>query len=184
MHQGCGPLEIPLPSGRPARAGDRRARLNLPRRRGRTTFLHPRAAMRPGSGGSCHRPGAVYPRVLDELVPAPRHVTDRYGNRVVKADHGRLTARLPPIRGLKEHPTCTNATVPATPTSATAGTPATSTTPRRSGYRSVSAAAPPRSGGSRPGRSTSRTGRGHLDQRYHVRGRGERQRAVRWRKAA
>ena len=43
----------------------------------------------------------VYPRVLDELVPA-RHVTDRYGNNVVEADHGRLKARLRPIRGLKQ----------------------------------------------------------------------------------
>jgi transposase, IS6 family len=43
----------------------------------------------------------VYPRVLDELVPAARHVTDRYQNNVVEADHGRLKARLRPMRGLK-----------------------------------------------------------------------------------
>ena len=43
----------------------------------------------------------VYPRALDELVPAARHVTDRYQNNVVEADHGRLKARLRPMRGLK-----------------------------------------------------------------------------------
>jgi transposase-like protein len=40
--------------------------------------------------------------VLDELVPAVRHVTERYRNNVVEADHGRLTARLRPMRGLKQ----------------------------------------------------------------------------------
>ncbi len=43
----------------------------------------------------------VYPRLLDELAPAARHVTDRYANNRVEADHGRLKARLHPMRGLK-----------------------------------------------------------------------------------
>src|SRR3954447_7667968 len=43
----------------------------------------------------------VYPRVLDELVPAARHVSDQYENNRVEADHGRLKARLRPMRGLK-----------------------------------------------------------------------------------
>jgi hypothetical protein len=42
-----------------------------------------------------------YLRVLDELVPAAAHVTERYGNNRVEADHGRLKARLRPTRGLK-----------------------------------------------------------------------------------
>jgi transposase, IS6 family len=42
----------------------------------------------------------VYPRVLDELVPAARHVTEQYANNAVEADHGRLKARLRPMRGL------------------------------------------------------------------------------------
>jgi transposase-like protein len=41
------------------------------------------------------------PRVIDELVPAARHVTERYANNVAEADHGRLKARLRPMRGLK-----------------------------------------------------------------------------------
>jgi IS6 family transposase len=43
----------------------------------------------------------VYPRVLDELVPAARHVTEQDANNAVEADHGRLKARLRPTRGLK-----------------------------------------------------------------------------------
>jgi IS6 family transposase len=43
----------------------------------------------------------VYPRVLDELVAGARHVVEQYANNVVEADHGRLKARLRPMRGLK-----------------------------------------------------------------------------------
>jgi transposase-like protein len=43
----------------------------------------------------------VYPRIVEELEPAARHVTERYANNVVEADHGRLKARLRPMRGLK-----------------------------------------------------------------------------------
>ena len=47
---------------------------------------------------------AVNPRVIDELAPAARHVTQQYANNVVEADHGRLTSRLRPMRGLKRLP--------------------------------------------------------------------------------
>ena len=43
----------------------------------------------------------AYPRVLDELVPAALHDTEQYSNNRVDADHGRLKARLRPMRGLK-----------------------------------------------------------------------------------
>jgi transposase-like protein len=43
----------------------------------------------------------VYPRVLEELAPGARHIWDRYANNAVEADHGRLKARLRPMRGLK-----------------------------------------------------------------------------------
>jgi transposase, IS6 family len=46
---------------------------------------------------------SVYPRVLDELVPAAIHTTEQYANNPVEADHGRLRARLRPMRGLKRH---------------------------------------------------------------------------------
>lgn len=42
-----------------------------------------------------------YPRVLDELAPAACHITEQYANNPVEADHGRLKARLRPMRGLK-----------------------------------------------------------------------------------
>ncbi len=43
----------------------------------------------------------AYLRVLDELVPTALHVTEQYTNNTVEADHGRLKARLRPMRGLK-----------------------------------------------------------------------------------
>jgi transposase-like protein len=45
---------------------------------------------------------AAYPMVLEELLPAPWHRIDRYANNRVEADHGRLKARLRPMRGLKQ----------------------------------------------------------------------------------
>jgi transposase-like protein len=45
---------------------------------------------------------ATYPIVLDELLPAAWHRTERYANNHVEADHGRLKARLRPMRGLKQ----------------------------------------------------------------------------------
>ena len=39
--------------------------------------------------------------MLDELLPAAQHITVRYANNRVEADHGRLKARLRPMRGLK-----------------------------------------------------------------------------------
>jgi len=44
----------------------------------------------------------VYPAVLEELLPAAWHRTDRHANNRVECDHGRLKARLRPMRGLKQ----------------------------------------------------------------------------------
>ena len=41
------------------------------------------------------------PRVLDELIPSALHTTGQCANDPVEADHGRLKARLRPMRGLK-----------------------------------------------------------------------------------
>ena len=35
------------------------------------------------------------------MAPAARHVTEPYANNSIEADHGRLKARLRPMRGLK-----------------------------------------------------------------------------------
>ena len=44
----------------------------------------------------------VDPAVLEELLPASWHRTDQYANNRVEADHGKLKARLRPMRGLKQ----------------------------------------------------------------------------------
>jgi transposase, IS6 family len=41
------------------------------------------------------------PRVLDELIPSALHTVERYANNPAENDHGRLKARLRPMRGLK-----------------------------------------------------------------------------------
>jgi transposase-like protein len=46
---------------------------------------------------------AVYPRVIDELIPSALHIVEQYANNPVEADHGRLKARVRPMRGLKRH---------------------------------------------------------------------------------
>jgi transposase-like protein len=44
----------------------------------------------------------TYPMVLEGLLPAAWHRTDRDANNHIEADHGRLKARLRPMRGLKQ----------------------------------------------------------------------------------
>jgi IS6 family transposase len=43
----------------------------------------------------------VYPWVLGELLPAAFHDTEAHANNPIETDHGRLKARLRPMRGLK-----------------------------------------------------------------------------------
>jgi transposase, IS6 family len=45
---------------------------------------------------------AAYPAVLEDLLPATWHRTDQYANNCIECDHGRLKARLRPMRGLKQ----------------------------------------------------------------------------------
>jgi transposase-like protein len=40
-------------------------------------------------------------RVVDDLIPDAAHYTDQYANNRVECDHGRLKARLRPMRGLR-----------------------------------------------------------------------------------
>ncbi|GAB4050417.1 hypothetical protein GCM10028775_22480 [Catellatospora paridis] len=44
---------------------------------------------------------AVYPAVLDELVPQAWHHVERHANNRVEADHSHLKHRLRPMRGLQ-----------------------------------------------------------------------------------
>jgi transposase-like protein len=43
----------------------------------------------------------LYPRVLDDMLPAALHETEVHANNPIETDHGRLKARLRPMRGLK-----------------------------------------------------------------------------------
>jgi transposase-like protein len=45
---------------------------------------------------------APYPIVLEERLQAAWHRTEQYANNRGEADHGRLKARLRPMRGLKQ----------------------------------------------------------------------------------
>ena len=44
----------------------------------------------------------AYPRIVEDMLPGARHVTVKYVNNRVEADHGRLKARLGPMRGRKK----------------------------------------------------------------------------------
>jgi IS6 family transposase len=43
----------------------------------------------------------LYPRLVDEFAPSAFHRTDLHANNSLETDHGRLKARLRPMRGLK-----------------------------------------------------------------------------------
>ena len=45
----------------------------------------------------------VYPRVLEELVPAAWQHVEQYENNRIEADHGHLKHQLRPMRGLRTH---------------------------------------------------------------------------------
>ncbi len=44
---------------------------------------------------------AVYPAVLDELIPSAWHHVEQYANNPIEADHSQLKHRLKPMRGLR-----------------------------------------------------------------------------------
>src|SRR3954466_4295842 len=44
---------------------------------------------------------ALYPAVLDELIPSAWHHVERYANNRIEADHSQLKHRLRPMRGLR-----------------------------------------------------------------------------------
>jgi transposase-like protein len=43
----------------------------------------------------------AYPRTAEELMPAACHIVKQYATNPIESDHGRLKARLRPMRGLK-----------------------------------------------------------------------------------
>ena len=44
----------------------------------------------------------AYPRIVEDMLPGALHVTAKYANNRIEADHGRLKARLRPMRGIKK----------------------------------------------------------------------------------
>jgi transposase-like protein len=44
---------------------------------------------------------AIYPAVLDQLIPGAWHHVEQYANNPIEADHSRLKHRLRPMRGLR-----------------------------------------------------------------------------------
>ena len=42
--------------------------------------------------------------VIGDVLPGVLHTTEQYANNRVECDHGRLKARLRPMRGLKTEP--------------------------------------------------------------------------------
>ncbi|WP_408630932.1 DDE-type integrase/transposase/recombinase [Micromonospora coriariae] len=48
---------------------------------------------------------AVYPGVLDELIPSAWHHVERYANNPIEAGHSQLKHRLRPMRGLRTNKT-------------------------------------------------------------------------------
>jgi transposase, IS6 family len=96
-------MALRLPSDRPVRPGHRRVRLRTPGRQGRPPVLERAISttrIAPVEVTTDQAP--VYTSVLDKLLPAAWHRTEQCANNRVEADHGRLKARLRPMRGLKQ----------------------------------------------------------------------------------
>lgn len=89
----------PVSGDRSVPAGHRRADFAEAGPGCHSRVLHPRPRARPAADRDDHGSSAPCPRVPDQLLPGACHVTDRYANKPVDADHGRLKARLRTVRG-------------------------------------------------------------------------------------
>ena len=96
-------MALRLPSDRPVRAGYRRVRLGTARCQGSPPVLPARHRHYQGHPVEVVIDrAATYPAVLEELLPAAWHRIEQYANNRVEAGHGRVKARLGPMRGLKQ----------------------------------------------------------------------------------
>jgi transposase-like protein len=94
---------------RPVRPGHRRARLGTTRRdatrrdaeSARRFFRRALQTLKVTPTEVVTDAAAIYPAVLDELVPSAWHHVERYANNPIEADHGQLKHRLRPMRGLR-----------------------------------------------------------------------------------
>jgi len=96
-------VDLSLPGGRSAWPGHRRPAAGETRPGGRPALGHPGGA--PARSRSRSRPAGplVYLRVPGEPIPSALHIIEEDANNPIEADHGRLKARLRPMRGLKRH---------------------------------------------------------------------------------
>jgi len=97
----------------------------------------------------------AYPRVVEDMLPGALHVTVKYANNRVEADHGRLKARLRPMRGMKRTDRC-GSSPPGTRSSRTCAADTTNsppTPPPVIEWRSRSPSSPSRS--EQPGKSAA-----------------------------
>ena len=105
----AGPYQSPVTAAQPGPSRPRRGRWAGQRLCQPTATWRPRRffsrALRTGAipAEVTTDRAAVYPRVIDELIPSALHTVEQYANNPVEAGHGRLKARLRPMRGLKRH---------------------------------------------------------------------------------
>jgi len=69
------------------------------------TFFTAALAVHGGPRGVITDRAPALANVIEELVPSAVHNTGQYQNNRVECEHGRLKARLRPMRGLKTHRT-------------------------------------------------------------------------------
>ena len=95
-------MAVPLPGDRPVRPGDRRPPVAraLPGT-ARRFFLEILATAECSPLEVVTDKAASYVGVVDELLPGAFHNVEQHANNRIEADHGRLKARLRPMRGLK-----------------------------------------------------------------------------------
>ena len=103
--EGRGGLAVRLPGRGPARPSHRRVRLGSRRHHGGPPVLRCRAQIHGTPSEVVTDRAHALRHVIEELLPAAFHTTERYANNRFECDHGRLKARLRPMRGLKTDPT-------------------------------------------------------------------------------
>ena len=102
LREGLRILALRLPGRRPIRAGHRRVLVEEARPEGGHEAFFADAIRSHGEPAEVTTDRAhALVRVVAELLPAALHDTTQYANNRVEADHGRLKARLRPMRGLK-----------------------------------------------------------------------------------
>jgi transposase-like protein len=95
-------VAVRLPRHRPVRAGHRRIRFpHRDTKAAHRSFERAIGATKITPTEVTTDQAPVYP-VLEERLPTAWHRTDRYANNRLECDHGRLKARLRPMRGLKQ----------------------------------------------------------------------------------